>query len=319
MSKVTILLPAFNEAESLPHTYASLRGLMQEMPGCDWELLFVNDGSADDTQRVLMEIRSADPRVNVLSLTRNFGKENAMLAGMDYADGDCLIIMDADGQHDVGVVPRMIAEWEKGFDDVYAVRRDRGKEPWLRKISSLAYYKLLQRITDVDILPNAGDFRLLDRRCVDALCAMRESQRYTKGLYCYIGYRKKAIEFETRDRVAGKSSFSLGRLLKLSLDGITSYTVAPLRLSTMLGLIISFTAFVYMVCVIVKTLAWGEPVRGYPTLITIILFLGGVQLLSLGIVGEYIGRIFIESKRRPPYLADTLNNVKVSPRQYHGS
>lgn len=312
MKKITILLPAYNEYESIPSTYRSLIETIESIPDYEWELLFVNDGSTDSTESLLLDLRNKDPRVNILSLSRNFGKENAMLAGMDYSTGDALIIMDSDGQDDSSVISEMIKIWESGVDDVYAMRRSRGKESWLRKKLSLAYYSLLQKATNINILPNVGDFRLLDRRCVDALRALPENERNTKCLYCWIGFRKQGIYFNRLDRNTGKSSFSFMKLLKLSIDGFTTFTTAPLRISTVLGFLVSGVAFIYMIFTIVKTFIWGEPVRGYPTLTTAILFLGGVQLISLGIIGEYIGRIFTESKRRPAYFADTFNSEKVA-------
>lgn len=210
--------------------------------------------------------------------------------------------MDADLQHPVEVIPQMLSEWEKGYDDVYARRTDRGKESWLRRKLSMAYYRLLQKLAKIDILPNVGDFRLLDRKCIDALRQLRESERYTKGLYCWIGFRKKEISFRQGDRRAGKSSFNYHKLLNLAIEGITSYTTAPLRISTVMGLIVSAVAFIYMIYVLLKTLLVGEPVHGFPTLIIVILFLGGIQLVSIGIIGEYLGRIFNETKHRPVYL-----------------
>ena len=210
--------------------------------------------------------------------------------------------MDADLQHPVDAIPLMIEQWEKGYDDVYAKRLYRGKESWLRKKLSLAYYSILQKMADIDILPNVGDFRLLDRKCIDALKAMRETQRYTKGLYCWIGFRKKEIIVNQEDRTEGKSSFNYVRLVNLAIEGITSYTTTPLRMSTLFGLLSSISAFIYMIFVFVKTLLFGEAVQGFPTIIIIILFLGGIQLISLGVIGEYLARIFHETKRRPNYF-----------------
>ena len=238
----------------------------------------------------------------LIALSRNFGKEAAILAGIDNVCCDCAIIMDADLQHPVDAIPLMIEQWEKGYDDVYAKRLYRGKESWLRKKLSLAYYSILQKMADIDILPNVGDFRLLDRKCVDALKAMRETQRYTKGLYCWIGFRKKEIIVNQEDRTEGKSSFNYVRLVNLAIEGITSYTTTPLRMSTLFGLLSSISAFIYMIFVFVKTLLFGEAVQGFPTIIIIILFLGGIQLISLGVIGEYLARIFHETKRRPNYF-----------------
>ena len=270
----------------------------------------VNDGSKDTTLDVIKQLRSRDPRICYIDLSRNFGKENAMLAGFDYATGDCMVIMDADLQHPPHVIPDMLKLWEEGYEDVYAKRITRGKESWLRKRFSLLYYHLLQKTTRVEILENVGDFRLLDRKCIDALKQLRETQRYTKGMYCWIGFRKHEILFEQGDRLAGKSSFNFFRLLSLAMDGITSFTTAPLRLATVLGLLMSTVAFAYMCYVLITTLIWDDPVAGYPTLICVMLFLGSVQLICLGIIGEYLGRVFTESKHRPNYLVEEYQPMK---------
>ena len=309
MKKVTILIPCYNEEASLPALYEALQQLMDQQTAYEWEVLMVNDGSGDHTIEVIRELRAKDCRICYLDLSRNFGKENAMLAGFDYASGDCMVIMDADLQHPPYVIPEMLKYWEEGYEDVYAKRITRGKESWLRKRMTLLYYHLLQKTTRVEILENVGDFRLLDRKCINALRQLRESQRYTKGMYCWIGFRKHEILFEQGDRVAGQSSFGFMRLLSLAMDGITSFTTAPLRIATLLGLIVSIVAFLFMVYVLVTTLIWGDPVQGYPTLMTVILFLGGVQLLSLGIIGEYLGRIFHETKGRPVYIVREVAGV----------
>lgn len=305
MNKVTILIPCYNEEASLPTLYLSLKALMSEHVEYLWEILMVNDGSKDATLDVIRSLRSEDNRVAYVDLSRNFGKERAMLAGFDYASGDCMVIMDADLQHPPHVIPEMLHWWEQGYEDVYARRETRGKESWLRKTMSLTYYKVLNRLNnnrEGEVLQNVGDFRLLDRKCIDALKSLREKERYTKGMYSWIGFKKKEILFEQGDRVAGSSSYNYRRLMRLAIDGITSFSTAPLRLSTVLGTIVSLVAFIYMCFVIVKTLVFGEVVQGYPTLMVVVLFLGGVQLLSLGVLGEYIGKIFTETKQRPVYI-----------------
>ncbi len=312
MKKITILIPAYNEAQSVPLLYAELVRVTGEMPQYEWEYLFVDDGSTDETASAIGKLRSADQRVRLVRLSRNFGKENAMLAGFDRADGDALVIMDCDLQDPADVIPMLAEEWERGFQDVYARRRSRGREPWLRKQLTRLYYSLLQRSARFDVLPNVGDFRLLSRECVEALRQLRESQRYTKGLFCWIGFRKKEVLFDRSDRAAGKSRFSYGALMRLALDGLISFTTAPLRLSILCGLLVSLAAFVYLIYVVVKTLAFGEPVQGYPTIVTLILFLGGMQLLALGIIGEYVARIYNESKRRPVYIVES-DSAEKSP------
>lgn len=301
-NKISILIPAYNEENSLAMLYERLQALMNAQDACEWEVLFVNDGSKDNTLLILKQLRESDARINYLDLSRNFGKEAAMLAGFDYVTGDCMIIMDADLQHPPELIPDMLELWKEGYDDVYAKRITRGKESWLRRRLSLLFYKILKKCTKVEILENVGDFRLLDRKCINALKQLRESERYTKGMFAWIGFRKKEILFEQCNRLAGNSSWSFWKLLNLAIDGVTSFTIAPLRLSILTGFIISIIAFIYMCIILAKTLIWGEIVQGYPTLITIILFLGGMQLFSLGIIGEYLGRVFYETKNRPPYI-----------------
>lgn len=309
MKKVSILIPCYNEEKSLPALYDALFALMTQNDHYEWEVLMVNDGSRDHTIDIIKELREKDNRICYIDLSRNFGKENAMLAGFDYATGDCLVIMDADLQHPPHVIPTMLEKWEQGFDDVYGQRLTRGKESRIRKHFSMGYYSLLQKTTKVEILPNVGDFRLLDRKCINELKRLRETQRYTKGMYCWIGFKKTSVPFETADRIAGESSWSFKSLVGLAIEGITSFTTAPLRVSTIIGFFVSIFAFVYMCFVLIKALVYGDPVQGYPTLMTVILFLGGVQLLSLGIIGEYLGRIFYETKQRPVYVIGEKEGV----------
>lgn len=302
MKKVTILVPCYNEEAALPAFYGELCRTVAGCPGYDWEFLFVNDGSFDGTLALVKTFRETDNRVCYVDLSRNFGKEAAMLAGFDHATGDCAIVLDADLQHPPALIPEMLAAWEEGYDDVYAKRRVRGRESWLRKRMTRAYYRLLQHTTRIEILPDVGDFRLLDRRCIETLRRLRESERYTKGMYCWIGFRKKELLFDQGDRIAGTSSWKMSGLFRLAVEGITSYTTAPLRISTLFGFVISAAAFLYMLFILIRTLLYGDEVRGFPTLIIIILFLSGIQLLSLGIIGEYVARIFHETKNRPVYV-----------------
>lgn len=307
MKTITIIIPCYNEALSIPLLYAELCKMSDKEPDYNWEYLFINDGSNDTTISELEKLHYKDERCNYVDLSRNYGKEVALLAGFDYAKGDCAVIMDADLQHPPHVVHEMLRKWEEGYDDVYARRITRGKESWLRKRLSLAYYHLLSKSTRMDVLPNVGDFRLLDCHCIEALRQMREQSRYTKGMYCYIGFKKAYVDFETQDRVAGQSSMNYGMLFKLAMEGITAYTTSPLQWATRIGIIVSAVSFIYALWVIIKTLVWGDPVAGFPTLMIAILFLGGVQLLSLGIIGEYLGRVFNETKNRPVYFVKSFN------------
>lgn len=307
MKKVSILIPVYNEEESLDSLYAALRPLLDNNhPGLksdyEWEVLMVNDGSRDHSLERLRLLNSKDKRIRYVSLSRNFGKENAMLAGFDRVSGDCMIIMDADLQHPVDVIPKMLEEWETGWEDVYGRRLSRGKESPLRKYFTRIYYALLNKSTNVDVLPDVGDFRLLDRKAIDAIRNLRESQRYTKGLYCWVGFKKKGVDFTTADRIAGETKMSPSRLLNLALEGITSYTTVPLRFASVLGFAVSLVSIIYMIYILCKTLIYGDPVQGFPTIICTILFLGGCQLLALGIIGEYIGKIYNETKQRPAYI-----------------
>lgn len=312
MQTITILIPCYNEEKSLPMLMQELEKLKQGENQYDWEFLFVNDGSKDNTLELVKSYHAADASVHYVDLSRNFGKENAMLAGFDYAQGDCVVIIDADLQDPPEIIPEMIGYWRQGYQDVYARRRSRGKESWLRRKLSLAYYGILQHSSRFDVLQNVGDFRLLDRKCVDALKKLRESERYTKGLFCWIGYKKKEVLFDRHDRVAGQSSFNFRKLFALALDGITSFTTAPLRISTVMGFLLSVFAFLYMCYFLAKTIFFGDPIKGFPTLIIVILLLGGIQLLSLGIIGEYLGRVFNESKNRPVYLINEYSEDEKS-------
>ena len=311
MKKISVLVPCHNEEKSLPLLYPELVKLMDGNAAYEWELMFVNDGSTDATLDAMRQLRQQDRRVNIVDLSRNFGKEAAMLAGFDYVTGDCAVIIDADLQDPPELIPEMIRWWEQGYDDVYARRKTRGRESWLRKRLSLLFYKILQSSSRFDVLPNVGDFRLIDRCCINALKRMRESERYTKGMFSWIGFKKKEVEFDRGDRVAGSSSWNFRQLFSLAIDGITSFTNVPLRISTVVGFIVSMLAFLYMIYVFFKALIWGDPVQGYPTLVILILFLGGIQLLSLGVIGEYIGRIYNETKNRPDYIVREFNDEKV--------
>ena len=302
MKKITILIPCYNEEASLPALRDALISIIEQNSKYDWEILMINDGSKDNTLHVIKEFRKVDNRFAYINLSRNFGKEAAMLAGFDYAKGDCMVIMDADLQHPPKLIPEMLRYWEEGYEDVYAKRISRGSESWVRKNLSLMYYKILQQTTRVEILQNVGDFRLLDRKCIDVLKQLRETERYTKGMFCWIGFKKKEIMFQQGDRVAGKSSWNFFSLFNLAIEGITSFTTAPLRISTFIGFSVSLFTLFYMFYIATKTIIWGEPVQGFPTLMIIILFLGGVQLISVGIIGEYIGKIFNETKNRPVYI-----------------
>ncbi len=311
MKKVSILIPAYNEEEVLYTLYDRLENVMNKLSDYEFEVLLINDGSKDNTLNILRELRKKDDRICYINLSRNYGKETAMIAGLDYVTGDCCIILDADLQDPPELIEDMLKYWEQGYDDVYAKRRSRAGESFMKKFTSSLFYKTLQRSTRIPIQKNTGDFRLLDRRCVDALRKFRESERYTKGMFSWIGFNKKEILFDRDPRVAGTTKWNYWKLIDLAIEGITSFTTKPLRISSFLGIIISLCAFIYIVIIIARTLIMGEAVKGYPSIMAVILFLGGVQLLSLGIIGEYIGRIFNETKRRPLYFVEEYNGEKV--------
>lgn len=304
MKTVSILIPAYNEQEVLPHLFERLNDLANEEKNYNFEFFYVNDGSKDETLSIIQQAAKKDPRVAYINLSRNFGKELAMVAGIDHVKGDALVVIDADLQDPPELIPQMIALWEQGYDDVYAKRKSRSGESWLKKTTSKLYYKTLKRVTRVPIQEDTGDFRLLDRRVVEALKQFRDSERNGKAIFSWVGFKKKEILYDRDDRAAGTTKWSYPRLINLAIDGITSFTTAPLRLASFIGVSVSVFAFVYIAYLLIRPL-FGVPTgSGYSSLMAVILFLGGVQLLTIGIIGEYIGRIFNETKKRPLYLIE---------------
>lgn len=302
MKKISILIPAYNEQAALEPLYQRLGTLANDNKSYEFEFLFVDDGSRDKTMETIRGFSETDERVAYISLSRNFGKEIAIIAGFDHVTGDATVIVDADLQDPPELIPRMIKLWEDGYDDVYAKRISRKGESWLKRTTSKLYYQILQKTTNITIQRDAGDFRLLDSRCVEAVKQMRESQRNAKGMFSWIGYKKKEITYNRDARIAGETKWNYSNLINLAIDGLTSFTTAPLRISSFLGILVSFVAFIYIIIIIIKTLTIGTDLAGYPSMMAVILFLGGIQLLSLGVIGEYIGRIFNETKGRPLYL-----------------
>lgn len=310
LSKITVLIPCYNEQEVIQQLWERLNTVLQTIPSYSFELLFVNDGSSDSTLEIIKSLAQSDAQVSYIDLSRNFGKELAMIAGLDYATGDAVIIMDADLQHPPELIPEMISYWEQGYDDVSAKRRGRENESFFRRWAANTFYSFLQKITTIKIQENVGDFRLLDRRCVEAVKLMRETQRFTKGMFSWVGYAKKEILFDSAHRAGGETKWNYFSLVNLAIEGITSFTTFPLRISSILGIVVSLCAFAYMAFIIFNTLMYGDPVQGYPTLISVILFLGGIQLIFLGIIGEYLGRVFNETKMRPLYLIKEYNGKR---------
>ena len=305
--KISILIPAYNEKDVLKALYKRLDNLAINNPEYDFEFFFVNDGSSDNTLDIIKSYVKKDNRIAYLNLSRNFGKEVAMIAGLDNVTGDATVIIDADLQDPPELIPKMIEFWQQGYDDVYAKRSSRSGETWLKKITSSFFYKILQKSTDITIQRDTGDFRLLSRRCVEALKTIRETGRYTKGYFSWIGYSKKEITYIRDPRLAGDSKWNYFKLVNLAIDGIVSFTTAPLRWSTIFGILVSLLAFIYILYLVIRTIVFGVDLAGYPSMMAVMLFLGGVQLISLGIIGEYVGRIFKETKNRPLYFVEELH------------
>ncbi len=307
MKRVSILVPCYNEEEALPLFHSTLLETLEPISTLyDFEFIYINDGSTDATLSLLQQYRAADKRVNYIEMSRNFGKEIGMLAGMDYFDGDCLVIIDADLQEPPSAIIEMLQRWEEGYEDVYG-RRRMSKQSCAKRYTSRLYHKLLGKIANIEMENNSGDFRLLDRKCVEALRSLRETQRYTKGLYNWIGFNKCYVDYDISPRAAGKTKWHFTNLVRLALDGITSHSLVPLRLASYIGIVVSISAFIYFLYVVIKAMIYGDPVAGYPSMMAVLLFLGGMILLSLGIIGEYLGRVFIETKHRPPYILKSVN------------
>lgn len=310
MKKITIIIPAYNEEESLEKLYDRLSKVVNGITNYEFEMLFINDGSKDRTKEILKELREKDNRVSYVNFSRNFGKETAMMAGMDYAKGDAVVFIDADLQDPPELIPELIKYWEQGYDDVYAKRRSRKGETFIKKFTSKMYYKILQSLTKVEIQKDTGDFRLLDIRCVNALRKMRESQRCSKSMFSWIGYNKKEVLFDRDPRVAGTTKWNYKKLVDLAIDGITSFTTSPLRISTYLSIPTFLTLFIYFIYVIIKCITQDVAMQAFQAIILICLFFFGTIILLIGIIGEYLGRIFNETKNRPLYFVDDYNGEK---------
>lgn len=314
---VTILIPCYNEEESLPMLFARLTTLSENAQlapddddRIDYRFLFVDDGSKDSTRDEIREFASNRFDTGFIFLSRNFGKEHAMLAGIDAVDTDALVIIDADLQDPPELIGDMVKLWRQRYEDVYARRRSRKGESWFKKATSHLYYTLLQKVSSVQIQRDTGDFRLLDRKCVTALQHLRESERNSKALFSWIGFKKIEFLYDRDPRCAGKTKWNYWKLMKLAIDGFTSFTVAPLRAVTICGGIVSLSAIIYALVVFVHTIVNGVDVPGYASLMIVVLVLGGIQLLALGVIGEYLGRTFIQTKNRPNYLIEEEQRPK---------
>ena len=301
---LTVVVAAFNEADALPILHPRLRAVLDAMPDVDSRVLYIDDGSRDGTWAVLQEIAVADPHVGLLRLSRNFGKEAALTAGLDRVESGAAIILDADGQDPPELIPQFVARWREGYDDVHGTRVEREGEGWIRRATAHAFYRVIGRLSHTPIPADTGDFRLLSPRSLAALRQLRERHRFMKGLFGWVGFNSVAIPYHREARTAGNSKFNLWRLWNFALEGITSFSTAPLRLATYLGLLTALAAFLYAVWIVLKAMLWGDQVAGWPTMMAVILFLGGVQLVALGLIGEYLGRLYEEAKQRPLYLVD---------------
>ena len=308
---LTLVIAAFNEAEALPLLHPRLAAALDAMPDIDGRVLYVDDGSRDGTWDVLQQLAASDPRVALLRLARNFGKEPALTAGLDHVDTDAAIVLDADGQDPPELVPAFVAKWREGYDVVYGTRSRRDGESWFKRFTAAAFYRVMNRLSNIPVPPDTGDFRLVSRRVLDALRQTRERQRFMKGLFAWVGFRQVALAYERAPRIAGRSKFSYWRLWNLALEGITSFSTLPLRMATYIGVLTALVAFGWGSWIIARTLLWGDPVQGWPSLMTVVLFLGGIQLMALGIVGEYLGRTYIEVKQRPLYLVS--DEIRAAP------
>jgi glycosyltransferase involved in cell wall biosynthesis len=303
MQTLSVVVPAYNESAVLREFHARLAAVFDTLD-LTATVLYVDDGSRDDTWAVMESLRAGDARVATLKLSRNFGKELAMTAGLDAIDADAVVVIDADLQDPPELIAQFVAAWREGCDVVYGTRASRAGESGVKKFTSAVFYRVMERLSHTPVPRDTGDFRLLSRRALDALKQVRERQRFMKGLFAWVGYRQRAIVYERDPRFAGSSKFNYWRLWNFAIEGITSFSTAPLRLATYVGLLTALAAFVFGVFVFVKAVFYGDVVRGYPTLLLVILFLGGVQLMALGTIGEYLGRLYMEAKQRPLYLVE---------------
>jgi len=306
---LSIVIPAYNEEAVLPEFHRRLTSVLDQID-CKAEIVYINDGSTDSSALVIGRFCETDARVAVVDLSRNFGKEIAMTAGFDHAEGDAVVVIDADLQDPPELIPELIKHYREGFDVVYAQRMSRAGERALKKLSAFLFYRLIQATTRVKIPADTGDFRLLSRRALEALKKLREQHRFMKGLYAWIGFPQKAVPYHRDPRKAGQTKWNYWKLWNFALEGFTSFTIGPLKVATYLGIMTALGAFLYGIWVIYKTLLHGDPVAGYPSLMVAILFLGGIQLMTIGVLGEYLGRMFDETKQRPLYFVKEYQPAK---------
>jgi glycosyltransferase involved in cell wall biosynthesis len=308
MPRLTVVVPAYNESAVLAAFHERLSKVLDPLPlTCD--VLYVDDGSRDDTWTIMQALATSDSRVGTLKLSRNFGKEAALTAGLDHVDADAAVVIDADLQDPPELIPQLIEQWQAGYDVVYATRSARAGETGFKRFTSAAFYRTMEVLSDVAVPRDTGDFRLLSRRALAALSQIRERQRFMKGLFAWIGYRQTSVKYTRDPRLAGQTKWNYWRLTQLAIEGITSFSSAPLKLATWTGLAASLLAFLFGIKVLLKALLRGDPVPGYPSLMVVVLFLGGIQLLAIGVIGEYIGRNYAESKQRPLYFIEEAHRA----------
>jgi polyisoprenyl-phosphate glycosyltransferase len=298
---LSVVVPVFNEESVLPAFHRRLTEVLGPVVP-DVEIIYVDDGSSDGTPVLLQQLRRDDPKVSVVRFSRNFGKEAALTAGLEAAGGACVVAIDADLQHPPEYIPAMLQAWRDGADVVNMRRRSRDTETWFKRTAARAFYDILNRLSEVPIPEDVGDFRLFSRRAVDALNRLQERNRFMKGLFAWIGFRQVTLDYDCAERAGGHSKWRFRQLWHFAVEGVTAFSAVPLRLASHVGLLSAFVAFVYAAYFVFKTLVMGEPQPGFPTLIVVILMLGGLQLLSIGVLGEYLGRMALEGKRRPLYL-----------------
>ena len=303
--KISLVVPVFNEEDAIPIFYQAVR---KELPEYEVEIVFINDGSKDGTESIINALAVSDPLVKPLSFTRNFGKEPALFAGLEHATGDAVIPIDVDLQDPVEVIPQLIAKWQEGADVVLAKRTDRSTDGHMKRKTAEWFYRLHNKISSPKIEENVGDFRLMSRETVEHIKLLPERNLFMKGILSWVGGRVEVVEYTRAERVAGTTKFNGWKLWNLALEGITSFSTFPLRMWTYIGLAVAALSFLYGAWMIVDKVIWGNPVRGYPSIMVSILFLGGVQLIGIGVLGEYIGRIYMETKGRPRYLIKGYKN-----------
>ena len=315
--RLTVVVAAHNEALALPMLHPRLRAVLDTLEGIDGRVVYVDDGSTDTTWAVMQGLAEADPCVGVLRLSRNFGKEAALTAGLDVVVDGAVMILDADGQDPPELIPEFVALWQQGYDNVYGTRLVRDGESWLKRSTAKAFYRVIGRLSKTPIPADTGDFRLLSPRALQALGQLRERHRFMKGLFGWVGFRRKALPYHRHARLIGESKFGFWRLWNFALEGITGFSTAPLRVTTYLGLAAASFAFLFALVVVLKAALYGDRVAGWPTMMAVILFLGGIQLIALGLIGEYLGRLYEESKQRPLYLIDTWQAPFVADSAVH--